>query len=113
MMISESTELTREDVELVHRWGGTQFAGAREREIVLVGRLQRALVAQGKAIAEEVGLRVDGRLGPRTRTAYETYNACNPNAPIELGPELGPLLEPALIPEAPITLDAPLEDEAS
>jgi hypothetical protein len=109
--ISEAVEFTEEDVLLVSKWGGPRLFRAKMREVVLVGRLQRALIAKAPDLAEKMALRVvDGRMGPHTRRTLNEYNGTHPEDPIELGPELAQVVAAsAEVPEPPITLDA-LED---
>jgi len=116
--ISEAVELTEEDVRLVRKWGGQRQLRAKARGIVLVGRLQRALIERAPALAEGTVLLVaDGWMGPHTRRALSAYNAAHPEDPIELGPELAQIVSAATeVPEPPITLDAvedPPEDGES
>jgi len=108
--ISEATELTGEDSRLVHKWGGPKYLKGDLRGVVLVGRLQRTLVARAKALADQGGLVVvDGRAGPATRRALDAYNAAHPEDAIELGPELAPLVAAVVVPDAEPTADS-LED---
>jgi hypothetical protein len=107
--ISEGTGLTTEDARLVRKWGIRNRS--EMRAVVLVGRLQRTLIEKAPALANKMGLLfADGRMGPHTRRTLNKYNGTHPEDPIELGPELAPIVVAlAEVPEPPITLDA-LED---
>lgn len=72
--VSETRELSREDRELIARWPG--LLPGTVRELVLVGRLQRALVAQGHSII------ADGWFGIAEDQALATVGS------ICFGPEL-------------------------
>ena len=107
--ISEAVELTQEDVRLVRKWGGPQQLRSKTRETVLVGRLQRTLIAKAPELAEKMALRVvDGQFGPHTRRTLNKYNGTHPTDPIELGPELTQIASAAAeIPEPEPTADLP------
>ena len=107
-------ELSKEDFRCIEQSGGARFLGPRVHDVVLVGRLQRVLVEHARALADEADLRVDGRMGSRTRSVFDAYNAAHPENSIELGPELARVFaESAAVPEPPPTADLPDDPEAA
>jgi hypothetical protein len=74
-MIDERRELDDRDRELLRKWGFRTTDPARDRRLVLVGRLQRAL-----------GVTDDGRYGPNTHENQREKR-------LPLGPELSGIVD--------------------
>ncbi len=100
-------ELSAEDLRVIERSGGARFLGPRVHDVVLVGRLQRALLEHAPALAAEARLAADGKMGSRTRLVLNGYAAEHPENPFEFGPELERITAAPAIPEPPPTGDLP------
>jgi|HubBroStandDraft_1064217.scaffolds.fasta_scaffold13020_6 hypothetical protein len=113
IQISEAVDLDQDDARLVHQWGGVRQLRHRAREVVLVGRLQRALLQHAWEQAEDAGLvAADGKMGSRTRQVLDAYNAQvvldgRSGDVVDLGPELVAIFQASAANEAAPTADLP------